>query len=61
MTAQLRPATVRRYVPSRAIADRPGAEDVTAALWCACHGGQQGIADHLLRRGGDVTWSAATG
>ncbi|MFG2274517.1 ankyrin repeat domain-containing protein [Streptomyces chartreusis] len=36
--------------------DRPGAEDVTAALWCACHGGQQGIADYLLRQGGDVNW-----
>ncbi|QOV40035.1 ankyrin repeat domain-containing protein [Streptomyces ferrugineus] len=36
--------------------DRPGAEDVTAALWCACHGGQRDMADYLLRRGGDINW-----
>ncbi|MFE5818806.1 ankyrin repeat domain-containing protein [Streptomyces sp. NPDC056479] len=36
--------------------EQPTAEDVTAALWCACHGGQRAMADHLLRRGGDVNW-----
>ncbi|MFJ8636694.1 ankyrin repeat domain-containing protein [Streptomyces sp. NPDC093568] len=35
---------------------RPAPEDITAALWCACHGGQQPMADYLLRRGGDVNW-----
>jgi ankyrin repeat protein len=37
-------------------ADPPTAEDITAALWCACHGGQRETADHLLRRGGDSNW-----
>lgn len=36
--------------------DPPTAEDITNALWCACHGGQREMADHLLRRGGDVNW-----
>ncbi|MFF5477946.1 ankyrin repeat domain-containing protein [Streptomyces sp. NPDC012935] len=34
----------------------PAAQDITSALWCACHGGQQRMADYLLRRGGDVNW-----
>ncbi|WP_217213622.1 ankyrin repeat domain-containing protein [Streptomyces sp. AC550_RSS872] len=37
-------------------ADPPTAEDITNALWCACHGGQRETADQLLRRGGDVNW-----
>lgn len=37
-------------------ADPPTAEDITNALWCACHGGQQETADYLLRRGGDLNW-----
>ncbi|MFJ7071433.1 ankyrin repeat domain-containing protein [Streptomyces sp. NPDC098781] len=36
--------------------DRPAAEEVTAALWCACHGGQRSTADYLLRAGGDLNW-----
>ncbi|TXS46330.1 ankyrin repeat domain-containing protein [Streptomyces sp. uw30] len=36
--------------------DHPAAEDVSAALWCACHGGQHRTADYLLRRGGDINW-----
>ncbi|MET9831342.1 ankyrin repeat domain-containing protein [Streptomyces sp. NPDC006385] len=36
--------------------DPPTARTVTAALWCACHGGQQEMADYLLRRGGDINW-----
>ncbi|MFE9017265.1 ankyrin repeat domain-containing protein [Streptomyces sp. NPDC007808] len=36
--------------------EQPTERDVTAALWCACHGGQQETADHLLRRGGDINW-----
>ncbi|MEY9989450.1 ankyrin repeat protein [Streptomyces sp. V4I8] len=35
-------------------ADPPTAEDITNALWCACHGGQHQTADYLLRRGGDL-------
>ncbi|MFF7163536.1 ankyrin repeat domain-containing protein [Streptomyces sp. NPDC008086] len=34
----------------------PTAEDITNALWCACHGGQREMADRLLRHGGDVNW-----
>ncbi|GHH11113.1 ankyrin repeat domain-containing protein [Streptomyces lanatus] len=37
-------------------ADPPGAEEITAALWCACHGGQHDMADYLLRRGGYLNW-----
>ncbi|WP_369167192.1 ankyrin repeat domain-containing protein [Streptomyces sp. R28] len=36
--------------------DPPTEEDITSALWCACHGGQRRTADYLLRRGGDVNW-----
>ncbi|MDF3145967.1 MULTISPECIES: ankyrin repeat domain-containing protein [unclassified Streptomyces] len=36
--------------------DPPTEEDITAALWCACHGGQRRTAGYLLRRGGDVNW-----
>jgi hypothetical protein len=34
----------------------PDAQGVTEALWCACHGGQQAMAEYLLQRGGDVSW-----
>jgi hypothetical protein len=34
----------------------PAAEEVTAALWGACHGGQRTTAAYLLDRGADVTW-----
>jgi hypothetical protein len=34
----------------------PSAEDVTQALWYACHGGQQASAELLLDRGGDLNW-----
>jgi uncharacterized protein len=34
----------------------PSLEDVTQALWYACHGGQQTAADYLLDRGGDLNW-----
>ncbi|KMS75286.1 ankyrin [Streptomyces viridochromogenes] len=34
----------------------PSAEDITNALWCACHGGQHEMAEYLLRRGGDINW-----
>jgi ankyrin repeat protein len=26
------------------------------ALWCACHGGQQAVVEHLLGRGADLNW-----
>jgi hypothetical protein len=29
---------------------------VTTAFWCACHGGQQESAEHLLGRGAEINW-----
>ncbi|MFF4569573.1 ankyrin repeat domain-containing protein [Streptomyces sp. NPDC001410] len=37
-------------------AEPPSREEITNALWCACHGGQQPVAAYLLERGGDVEW-----
>ncbi|WP_207401091.1 ankyrin repeat domain-containing protein [Actinomadura roseirufa] len=40
----------------RALADAeppPGEEEITNALWCACHGGRRNTAAFLLDRGGD--------
>jgi ankyrin repeat protein len=34
----------------------PSLEEITSALWCACHGGQQQLAAYLLQREGDVNW-----
>ena len=34
----------------------PGADDVTNAFWCACHGGQRATAELLLARGADLDW-----
>jgi ankyrin repeat protein len=34
----------------------PTPEDVTQALWYACHGGEQPVADYLLARGADLDW-----
>ncbi len=36
--------------------DSPTAQDVTAALWMACHGGQRGAAELLLDHGADLNW-----
>jgi ankyrin repeat protein len=36
--------------------DPPAAEDITSALWCACHGGQKPAAQFLLDRGGELNW-----
>jgi ankyrin repeat protein len=36
--------------------ERPKAEDVTNAFWCACHGGQRGTAEYLLGKGADLNW-----
>jgi ankyrin repeat protein len=38
---------------------RPGGaapDEVTHAFWCACHGGQQQVAEYLLARGADLNW-----
>jgi len=34
----------------------PSADEVNAAFWGACHGGQQGTAELLLERGADFDW-----
>jgi hypothetical protein len=34
-------------------AEPPGADEVTNAFWCACHGGQRAAAEYLLDRGAD--------
>jgi ankyrin repeat protein len=34
----------------------PSPDDVTQALWYACHGGQQPATERLLDAGGDLTW-----
>jgi uncharacterized protein len=34
----------------------PTPEDLTQALWYACHGGQQPVAEYLLDRGADLNW-----
>jgi uncharacterized protein len=34
----------------------PGADDVTNAFWCACHGGQRATAELLHARGADRDW-----
>ena len=34
----------------------PPAEEITAAFWCACHGGQLKVAEYLLDRGADINW-----
>jgi ankyrin repeat protein len=31
-------------------------DDITNAFWCACHGGQQQAAEHLLEHGADLNW-----
>lgn len=33
-----------------------GGADVTAALWHACHAGQQEVAEYLVDCGGDIDW-----
>ncbi|MEU1408812.1 ankyrin repeat domain-containing protein [Streptomyces sp. NPDC005728] len=45
---------VAAFLPPRT--EPPSGEDLTNAVWCACHGGQQQIAAQLLEHGGDVNW-----
>jgi uncharacterized protein len=35
---------------------KPGADEITNAFWCACHGGQRQTAEFLLDRGADLQW-----
>lgn len=39
-----------------AAAAKPTPEDVNAAFWQACHGGQRQAAEYLLERGADLNW-----
>jgi hypothetical protein len=34
----------------------PDVQEITDALWCACHGGQQATAEYLLQHGGGINW-----
>jgi uncharacterized protein len=34
----------------------PDADEITGALWSACHAGRQEAAEHLLERGADLNW-----
>jgi uncharacterized protein len=36
--------------------DEPSREELDGALWNACHGDQQPVAEYLLGRGADVNW-----
>ena len=49
---------VERHFVGRAT---PPPEEVSAAFWRACHGGQQRNARYLLNRGADADWVAAVG
>jgi ankyrin repeat protein len=44
---------VERYLTSD---DPPTADEITQALWYACHGGQRSVAEYLLDRGADINW-----
>jgi ankyrin repeat protein len=37
-------------------ANRPSQEEISAAFWGACHGGQRGSAEFLLSKGADMNW-----
>jgi uncharacterized protein len=36
----------------------PSPGQLTQALWYACHGGQQRVAEYLLERGADLNWTS---
>ena len=42
-------------------ADRPSADEITNAFWCACAGGQRETAEYLLERGADLNWVGYNG
>jgi uncharacterized protein len=39
----------------------PTADEMTNAFWCACHGGQQAVAEYLLELGADLNWAGHDG
>lgn len=43
-------------VESLCAADLPSKRDITNALWHACRGGEQAVAEFLLDRGADLHW-----
>ena len=34
----------------------PTPDEITNALWCACHSDQLAVAEYLLGRGADLNW-----
>ncbi len=47
---------VERVNEHVALAKQPSKDELTNALWCACHGGQRQTAEILLRSGADLNW-----
>jgi ankyrin repeat protein len=39
-------------------AENADADELSEALWYACHGGQRAAAQHLLERGADPAWAS---
>jgi ankyrin repeat protein len=49
-------AALEAWSPGSPRADASEPDEVTHAFWCACHGGQQQVAEYLLNRGADINW-----
>jgi len=49
------------WAPRPSRPDAPPPDEITHALWCACHGGQRQSAEYLLGRGADLNWSGYDG
>ena len=48
-------APLSEWSPVSGLADAPP-DEVTHAFWCACHGGQEHVAEYLLQRGANINW-----
>jgi ankyrin repeat protein len=44
------------WSPRASSHDESSPDEITHAFWCACHGGQQHVAEFLLDRGADINW-----
>jgi ankyrin repeat protein len=49
---------LRSRVEEYFAADVPPPGEVSSALWAACHGDQQEVAEYLVDRGGELNWVA---
>jgi ankyrin repeat protein len=49
-------ASLQPWTPSPSQPGDVEPDEVTHAFWCACHGGQQQVAEYLLGRGADINW-----